>query len=182
MGVSAVIIEDKVGLKKNSLFGVEADQIQDDIESFCYKIHEAKRVQATDDFMVIARIESLILGKGLDDALNRAKAYLAGGADGIMIHSCQKTPDEVFAFCDEYNKNENRMPLVAVPSTYNSVTERELADHGVNIVIYANHLLRSAYPAMVSAASLILEHERSLEAEQLMMPSREIIEMIPVCK
>lgn len=182
MGVSAVIIEDKVGLKRNSLFGVEADQIQDDIESFCHKIHEAKRVQATDDFMVIARIESLILGKGMDDALNRAKSYLAGGADGIMIHSCQKTPDEVFAFCDEYNKIKNRMPLVAVPSTYNCVTESQLADHGVNIVIYANHLLRSAYPAMVAAASLILKHERSLEAEQLMMSSREIIEMIPVCK
>lgn len=179
LGVSAVIIEDKTGLKKNSLFGTDVDQTQDSIENFCLKIHAGKKAQATSDFMIIARIESLILGKGLEDALKRADAYIKAGADGIMIHSREKTPDEIFAFCDAYKKFQNRVPLVVVPSSYNKVTEEELAERGVNIVIYANQLLRSAYPAMVRTAKLILENHRSSEADSQMMSINEILELIP---
>jgi len=178
-GISATIVEDKIGLKKNSLFGTEVSQTQDSIEGFCHKIMKGKNAQTTDDFMIIARVESLILGKGLDDAMIRARAYLEAGADGIMIHSRQKTPDEVFAFCKMYNQLENRKPLVAVPSTYNKVTEEELAKHGVNIVIYANQLLRSAYPAMLNTAKSILQHHRSAECDSHMMPIKEILELIP---
>lgn len=179
LGVSAVIIEDKTGLKKNSLFGTDVDQTQDSIENFCLKIHAGKKAQATSDFMIIARIESLILGKGLEDALKRADAYIKAGADGIMIHSREKTPDEIFAFCDAYKKFQNRVPLVVVPSSYNKVTEEELAERGVNIVIYANQLLRSAYPAMVKTAKMILENHRSSEADSQMMSINEILELIP---
>lgn len=179
LGISAVIIEDKTGLKKNSLFGTEVEQTQDSIENFCDKIQAGKNAQATRDFMIIARIESLILGMGVQDALTRAKAYLEAGADGIMIHSRQKTPDEVFSFCDEYNRFENRKPLIAVPSSYNKVTEDVLVEHGVNIVIYANHLLRSAYPAMVKTAKSILQHSRSAEADDQMMTLKEVLELIP---
>ncbi|MEX1221999.1 MAG: phosphoenolpyruvate mutase [Idiomarina sp.] len=179
LGVSAVIIEDKTGLKKNSLFGTEVDQTQDSIENFCAKIQAGKGAQATRDFMIIARIESLILGKGVDDAVTRAEAFLDAGADGIMIHSREKEPTEVFEFCARYNKLENRKPLVAVPSSYNKVTEQELIDNGVNIVIYANQLLRSAYPAMMKTAQSILQHGRSAEVDADMMPIKEILELIP---
>ncbi|WP_213994621.1 phosphoenolpyruvate mutase, partial [Arsukibacterium sp.] len=179
LGVSAVIIEDKTGLKKNSLFGTEVDQTQDSIENFCAKIQAGKSAQATRDFMIIARIESLILGKGVDDAVKRAEAFLDAGADGIMIHSREKEPTEVFEFCARYNKLENRKPLVAVPSSYNKVTEQELIDNGVNIVIYANQLLRSAYPAMMKTAQSILQHGRSAEVDADMMPIKEILELIP---
>jgi phosphoenolpyruvate phosphomutase len=179
LGISAVIIEDKTGLKKNSLFGTDVEQTQDTIDNFCYKIQMGKKAQATQHFMIIARIESLILGKGIDDALNRAKAYLDAGADGIMIHSRNKNPDEIFDFCLQYNRFENRKTLVAVPSSYNMVTEEQLTEYGVNIVIYANHLLRSAYPAMVATAKSILQHHRSSEADSQMMPIREVLELIP---
>mgnify|MGYP002153789738 CR=1 FL=1 len=179
LGVSAVIIEDKTGLKKNSLFGTDVMQTQEDVESFYYKIREGKNAQATEEFMIIARIESLILEKGIDDAVQRAKAYLEAGADGIMIHSRSKTPDEVFEFCNIYNMFENRKPLFVVPSSYNKTTEEELAAHGVNVVIYANQLLRSAYPAMVETARIILENGRSYEADSRMMPIDEILELIP---
>jgi len=179
LGISAVIIEDKTGLKKNSLFGTDVEQVQDSIENFTHKIQVGKKAQATGDFMIIARIESLILDKGIKDAMTRARAYLEAGADGIMIHSRQKTPDEVFAFCHEYNRLENRQPLVVVPSSYNQVTEAELIKYGVNIVIYANHLLRSAYPAMLKTAKSILEFERSAEADPCMMSIKDILELIP---
>ena len=182
LGISAVIIEDKTGLKKNSLFGTDVAQTQDTIDNFCYKIKEGKKAQTTEDFMIIARIESLIMGKGVDDAFTRAKAYLEAGADGIMIHSREKTPDEIFEFCKLYNKLENRKPLVAVPSSYNKVTEEELQANGVNIVIYANHLLRSAYPAMVGTAKSILEHRRSAECDTKMLSIKEILELIPGTK
>lgn len=178
LGVSAIIIEDKTGLKKNSLFGTEVAQTQDSIEGFCHKIQMGKQAQTTRDFMLIARIESLILDQGLEDAITRAKAYIQAGADGIMIHSRRKTPDEVFEFCRLYNQLENRKPLVAVPSSYNSVTEDELQAQGVNIVIYANHLLRSAYPAMVNTAKNILCHQCSVNAQGL-MPIKDILELIP---
>lgn len=179
LGVSAIIIEDKVGLKKNSLFGTDVEQTQDSIENFQAKIRAGKKAQVTDDFMIIARIESLILKAGLDDAIKRAKAYIEAGADGIMIHSKEKKPDEILAFCREYNKFENRVPLVAVPTSYNSIKEDELAAAGVNMVIYANHLIRSAYPAMVKTAESILLNERSLEAEKYTMPIKEILTLIP---
>lgn len=179
LGVSAVIIEDKVGLKKNSLFGTDVKQNQDTPENFSYKISAGKRSQITKDFMIIARVESLILGKGVDDALMRAKAYIEAGADGIMIHSKEKKPDEILKFCEGYRKFETRVPLVAVPSSYNAITEKELTDAGVNIVIYANQLLRSAYPAMLETAKSILENERSYEADSKMMPISEILNLIP---
>ena len=179
LGVSAVIIEDKKGLKRNSLFGTGAGQVQDTIEDFAFKISSGKKAQVTDDFMIIARIESLILKAGMDDALARAQGYIAAGANGIMIHSKEKTADEVLTFCKEYAKFTDRVPLVVVPSTYSHTTESELKEAGVSIVIYANQLLRSAYPAMVQVAESILRHGRASEAEELCMPIKEIISLIP---
>lgn len=182
LGVSAVIIEDKTGLKKNSLFGTDVEQTQDDINSFSKKIEAGKKVQTTNEFMIIARIESLILNKGVNDAIERAKAYLAAGADGIMIHSREKEPTEIFEFCKLYNQLPNRKYLVAVPSSYNKVTERELQEHGVSIVIYANHLLRSAYPAMLNTAQSILKNGRSFECDNNLMPISDILNLIPGTK
>ena len=179
LGVSAVIIEDKTGLKKNSLFGNEVSQTQDSIENFSDKISAAKKVQVTDDFMVIARIESLILEAGMDDAIMRANAFLQAGADGIMIHSRQKDPAEVLEFCRQYSEIPNRKTLVVVPSSYNSITEDELEKAGANVVIYANQLLRSAFPAMQSTAQSILKHSRSLECDESMLSIKEILNLIP---
>jgi phosphoenolpyruvate mutase len=178
-GVSAVIIEDKVGLKKNSLLGTEVQQKQDTIENFSQKISLGKKAQITDDFMIIARVESLILKIGMADALKRARAYIAAGADGIMIHSKEKTPREILEFCDEYKKFDQKVPLVVVPSTYNGIMETELINAGVRIVIYANQLLRSAYPAMVKTAESILQHQRALECDEMCMPIKEILTLIP---
>ena len=178
MGVSAVIIEDKKGLKKNSLFGTEVEQTQDSIEAFSAKIAAGKRAQLTDDFMIIARIESLILEKGMEDALARADAFVKAGADGIMIHSRKKDPAEIFAFCDKFRETDKKTPLVVVPTSFNSVTEDELASHGVNIVIYANQLTRSAFPAMRSTAEEILKNHRALEVDSRLMPFKEIITLI----
>lgn len=179
LGVSAVIIEDKVGLKKNSLFGVEGGQSQDSIENFTSKIVAGKRARITDDFMIIARIESLILKAGQDDAIERAAAYIDAGADGIMIHSKEKTPDEIFEFCKRYMKFSKTVPLVVVPTSYCQVTEKQLSDHGVNVVIYANHMLRSAYPAMLRTAKTILSNGRAREVDELCMPIKDIITLIP---
>jgi phosphoenolpyruvate phosphomutase len=179
LGVSAVIIEDKTGLKKNSLLGNEVDQSQDSIEAFSNKINIGKKSQLTEDFLLIARIESLILGKGVEDALIRAEAFIEAGADGIMIHSRMKDPDEIFNFIKRYNKLRIRKPLVCVPSSYNQVLESELSDRGVNIVIYANHLLRSAYPAMMNTALSILEKGRSLECDSSLLSIKEILDLIP---
>ena len=179
LGCSAVIIEDKVGLKRNSLFGTDARQEQDTVEAFSAKIGAGKQAQVGDEFMVIARIESLIAGAGQEDALRRAEAYIAAGADGVMIHSARRDPDEIFAFLDAYRGFARRVPLVVVPSTYNGVTEDELADRGANVVIYANHLIRSAYPAMWRTAESILEHGRSLEADELMLPIAEALRLVP---
>lgn len=180
LGVSAVIIEDKTGLKRNSLLGTDVPQTQDSIDAFCFRISEGKRAQVTDDFMIVARIESLVLGKGLADAVERARAYVAAGADGIMIHSRQKSPDEVFEFCRRYAELDPRPPLVAVPSSYNTTYEADLAAAGVGIVIYANQLLRSAYPAMLRTARSILANGRSAEADAEMMPIDEIVSLIPM--
>ncbi|MEQ3652183.1 MAG: phosphoenolpyruvate mutase [Glaciecola sp.] len=182
LGVSAVIIEDKTGLKKNSLFGTDVEQTQDSIENFSLKIQAGKRAQATDDFMIIARIESLICGQGIDHAIERAEAFLEAGADGIMIHSREKSPDEILTFCEKYAALPNKKYLIAVPSSYNSIYESELQAAGVNVVIYANQLLRSAYPAMVSTAQSILQHGRSAEVDKNMMPIKQILELIPGTK
>ena len=179
LGVSAAIIEDKTGLKKNSLFGTEVDQTQDNIENFCLKIQAGRAARVTNDFMIVARIESLILGKGMDDAIARAEAYIGAGADGILIHSREKTPDEIFEFCDLYSKFEERVPLFVVPTSYNKVTEAELEARGVNVVIYANHLIRAAYPAMIDVAKTILENRRSAEADSQLMSIKDVIELIP---
>lgn len=180
LGVSAVIIEDKIGLKSNSLFSnAHENQTQDSIEEFSHKISSGKKAQVGSDFMIVARIESLILNKGMNDALKRAKAYIEAGADAIMIHSKEKTPDEIFTFCKEYKKFKRKVPIVVVPSTYSSVTEAELVEHGVKIVIYANHLLRSAYPAMVKTAENILENNGCGDAEKICMPIKEILTLIP---
>ena len=178
MGVSAVIIEDKTGLKKNSLFGTEVEQTQDTIEHFTEKISAGKNAQLTDDFMIIARIESLILEKGMEDALTRAKAYVAAGADGIMIHSRKKTPDEILEFCDLFREADSTTPIIVVPTSYNTITEEELIKHGVNIVIYANQLTRSAFPAMVNTAKDILKYHRSKEVDSRLMPINDIISLI----
>ena len=178
MGVSAVIIEDKKGLKKNSLFGTEVEQTQATIEEFSAKIAAGKKAQLTDDFMIIARIESLILERGMEDALERAAAFVAAGADGIMIHSRRKEPDEILAFCDKFRKEDKETPLVVVPSSFNTITEEELARHGVNIVIYANQLTRSAFPAMRSTAEEILRCHRAKEVDDRLLPIKEIITLI----
>ena len=182
LGISAIIIEDKVGLKKNSLFGTAVKQEQDTIEGFCAKIRTGKQAQITEDFMIIARIESLIAGKGIDDAMQRALAYIEAGADGIMIHSKEKSGEDIKQFCKALREKNASIPIVVVPTTYNHITEDELSSWGVNIVIYANHLLRAAYPAMVNCAKSILEHGRSLEANDLCMPIKEILELIPGTK
>lgn len=180
LGVSAVIIEDKIGAKRNSLFGTEVQQNQDEIENFCSKISEGKKAQVSSDFMIIARIESLILKEGMENALKRAKAYIGAGADGIMIHSKEKDGKEIIEFCNKFQKFQNRVPLIVVPSTYHHMTENELQDLGVNVVIYANHLLRAAYPTMVNTAKSILEHGRAKEAsEKYCMPIKDIITLIP---
>ena len=182
-GISAVIIEDKVGLKKNSLFGTAARQEQDSIEHFCQKIRAGKNAQVTKDFMIIARCESLIAGKPVDDALERCCAYVEqGGADGIMIHSKEKSGDDIRDFCLRFRERHPHVPIVAVPTTYNHLTEEQLADWGIKVVIYANHMLRAAYPAMVNVATSILEHHRSLEANPLCMPIKQILELIPGTK
>ena len=178
MGVSAVIIEDKKGLKKNSLFGTEVKQTQATIEEFSEKIRAGKEAQLTDDFMIIARIESLILEQGMEDALARAKAFVAAGADGIMIHSRKKDPAEILEFCDKFREFDKKTPIVVVPTSFNSVTEDELASHGVNIVIYANQLTRSAFPAMQKTAESLLRNHRALEVDSELMPFKEIITLI----
>ncbi len=178
MGVSAVIIEDKTGLKRNSLFGTEVSQTQDSIEHFCEKIAAGKRTQLTDAFMIIARIESLILEQGMEDALARARAYVGAGADGIMIHSRRKDPAEILTFCDLFRQEDPDTPIVVVPTSFNSVTEEELTAHGVNIVIYANQLTRSAFPAMQQTAVDILRYHRAQEVDQRLMPISEILTLI----
>lgn len=183
LGVSAVIIEDKVGLKQNSLFGTDAVQTQDSIEGFCSKIQAGKEAQVTRDFMIIARCESLIAGKPVEDALERCHAYVAAGADGIMIHSKNKEGMDIKEFCQRFREVDNHTPIVAVPTTYGQFTEAELAEWGINIVIYANHMLRSAYPAMVKCAERILETTRCQEAsEEYCMPIKQILNLIPGTK
>ncbi len=179
IGVSAVIIEDKTGLKKNSLFGTEVEQTQDTIEGFCEKIRAGKQALRTKDFMLIARIESLILEQGMDDALERAESYIKAGVDGIMIHSRRESPDEIFEFCDKLRLINKTIPIVVVPTSFNKTYESELAAHGVDIIIYANQLTRSAFPAMRDVAETILKSGRAFEADSKCLSIKEIINLIP---
>jgi phosphoenolpyruvate phosphomutase / 2-hydroxyethylphosphonate cytidylyltransferase len=181
-GISAVIIEDKTGLKKNSLFGTSVPQTQDSIENFSDKIKAGKNAQVTDDFMIIARLESLILGKSVADALERADAYIIAGADAVMIHSKEKSGEEIKEFCIKFRKKNKNTPIVVVPSTYNHITENEFIEWGVNIVIYANHMLRASYPAMMDVAKSILTNGRSSDVNDRCMPIKEILELIPGTK
>lgn len=181
-GISAIIIEDKVGLKKNSLFGTDAIQTQDTIEGFCAKIKAGKEAQVTQDFMIIARIESLIAGKPMSDALERAYAYVEAGADGIMIHSKNKSGEDIKEFCLTFRQRYAHVPIIVVPTTYDHIHESELRKWGVNVVIYANHMLRAAYPAMMRVACTILENGRAQEVRDLCMPIKEILELIPGTK
>ncbi len=179
MGVSMIIIEDKTGLKKNSLFGTEVKQTQDSIENFCATIAAGKKAQKTHDFMICARIESLILEQGMDDALTRAFAYVGAGADAIMIHSRKKDPAEIFEFVEKFRAKDTITPIVVVPTSFNTVTEDEFKARGVNVVIYANQLTRTGFPAMQKAARTILEHHRAKECDDMCMPIKEIITLIP---
>ncbi|MBP5268459.1 MAG: phosphoenolpyruvate mutase [Ruminococcus sp.] len=179
MGVSMVVIEDKTGLKKNSLFGNEVVQTQADIKDFCAKINAGKRAQKTSDFMICGRIESLILEKGVEDALERAFAYTEAGADAIMIHSRKKDPAEVFEFVEKFRAQDADTPIVVVPTAFDSVTEEEFKARGVNVVIYANQLTRSSFPAMKKAAEMILKNHRAQECDDICMPFGEIIRLIP---
>jgi phosphoenolpyruvate phosphomutase len=182
LGISAIIMEDKTGLKRNSLLGKKSLQVQEEINLFCEKIKVIKLNQINKDFMVIARIESLILEKGMRDAISRARAYTNSGADGIMIHSRKKNPKEIFEFANKYRRDFKNIPLVCVPTSYNSVREDELVKHGFNIVIYANHLFRAAYPAMQKTVNSILKNGRSKEADRDLMKIKEILELIPGTK
>ena len=183
LGVSAIIIEDKKGLKKNSLFGTDVPQTQDSIENFSSKINAGKKSQISDEFMIIARLESLILGFDVSHALERANAYVKAGADAVMIHSKEKSGDDIKTFCLKFREIDSITPIVVVPSTYNHVTENDFINYGANIVIYANHMLRSAYPAMNETAKLILKNGRSLEAaDKNCMSIKEILELIPGTK
>ena len=179
MGVSMVIIEDKTGLKKNSLFGTEVEQTQDSIENFCEKIRAGKAAQRSADFMICARIESLILERGMEDALERAKAFAGAGADAIMIHSRKSDPSEIFEFVRRFRETDKQTYLVVVPTSFNSVTEEEFREIGVNVVIYANQLIRAAFPAMQKVARMILENHRAQEADSMLMSIKEIIRLIP---
>ena len=178
LGASAVIMEDKIGLKKNSLFKNQSDTKQDKPELFAKKIKQICKSRKNNDFMVIARIESFIVGKGLKDALKRAEIYSKAGADAILIHSKEKTPAEIFSFAREFKKSKNFIPLVAVPSTYSKVYEKDLIRNGFKLVIYANQLLRAAYPAMQFTARKILENSRAFEIEKKIIPIKEIINLI----
>jgi phosphoenolpyruvate phosphomutase len=178
-GISAVIIEDKIGLKRNSLYGNEVIQNLDDPINFSEKIKAGLEAKTNDNFMIIARIESLIVDAGMSDALNRAQIYLDAGADGIMIHSRNTKPDEIFEFATEYKKWNTNKPLVLVPTTFNSVIEEDLAEKGARIIIHANHLLRASYPAMVKVAEKILQNGRTLEADSDLMSIKEILNLVP---
>jgi len=179
LGISAVIVEDKEGLKKNSLLGTSVPQLQASVDDFCHKIKAAVEAKSSADFMFIARIESFILQQGMEDALLRAKAYVGAGADGIMIHSRASSPDEVIAFARHFRDWDDSTPLVCVPTTYNSVSEQSLENSGFNIVIYANHLLRASYPAMMKTAESILKHSRSAEVDESLTSISEILSLVP---
>jgi phosphoenolpyruvate phosphomutase len=178
VGVSAIVLEDKIGLKKNSLFKSQVGVKQDSIENFCMKLKKAKESKISDDLFIVARIESFILGKGLKDAMRRAEAYSRSGADAIVIHSKEKYPNQIFSFSKNFIKSKFYKPLVAIPSTYSKTYESQLINNGFKIVIYANHFLRTIHPAMVNVAKMILKNQRSFEAEKKMSSINEVINLV----
>ena len=178
IGVSAIVLEDKKGLKKNSLFKNQQGVSQDSIKNFCKKIEVAKKSTISGDFLIIARIESFILGKKVSDAMKRAEAYSKSGADAILIHSKEKDPKEIFLFSKQFKKSKNFKPLIAVPSTYSKTYEKDLIKNGFKIVIYANHFLRSIYPSLKKVAKSILKNGRAFEIEKDLSPVNEIINLI----
>jgi phosphoenolpyruvate phosphomutase len=178
IGVSAIVIEDKIGLKKNSLYKNQSGINQDNIKNFCKKLKKAKESKISDDLFIVARIESFILGKGLKDATQRAEAYSRAGADAILIHSKEKNADQIFSFSKNFLKSKFAKPLIAVPSTYSKIYERELIKNGFKIVIYANHFLRAIHPAMVNVASEILKNQRSFEAEKKMSTINKVLNIV----
>ena len=182
LGISAIIIEDKTGLKKNSLFGTVVPQTRDTIEDFSHKIRTGKNSQVTDEFMIIARIESFILGDTLEDAIERAHAYIDAGADGIMIHSKDKSGEDIKSFCVKFRKTNKTTPIILVPSSYNHIKEEELIAWGANVVIYANHLLRASFPSMQNVAQTILKNKRTSELDGTCMSIKDILELIPGTK
>ena len=182
LGISAIIIEDKKGLKKNSLFGTSVPQTREKIEDFCHKIKMGKSAQITDDFMIIARIESFILGDTLEDALERADAYVEAGADGVMIHSKDTSGEDIKSFCMKFREKNTTTPIIVVPSSYNHIKEDELMNWGANVVIYANHLLRASFPSMQNVAETILKNKRTSELDDTCMSIKEILELIPGTK
>ena len=182
LGISAVIIEDKTGLKKNSLLKDTSKQIQEDKNKFSEKISAGQKGKISDEFMIIARIESLILGKGMNDAIGRAKKYVGAGADGIMIHSKKDNPKEIFEFAKKFRSNFKDIPLVSVPTSYNRVNEDDLSKNGFNVVIYANQLLRASYPAMQNVINKILKYGRSKEVDKELISVKKILELIPGTK
>ncbi|WGK68720.1 phosphoenolpyruvate mutase [Candidatus Haliotispira prima] len=179
VGISAVIVEDKTGLKKNSLLGNEVSQKQDSIEGFCTKIQAGLKARINPEFMIVTRIESLILDAGMDDAIARAEAYIGAGADAVMIHSRHKNPAEVYEFCARFHRLSKTVPLIVVPTSYDEVYEHELIDHGINVCIYANHMLRSAYPAMWDVAHKILKHGRACEVREQCLSIKDILKLVP---
>ena len=178
VGISAVVIEDKVGLKRNSLFKKQVGVKQDSIENFCTKLKRAKEAKISDDLFIVARIESFILGKDLKDAMRRAEAYSQAGADAILIHSKEKYPNQIFSFSKNFSKSKFFKPLIAVPSTYSRTYEHELINNGFKVVIYANHFLRAIYPAILNVAKMILKNQRSFEAEKKISSINEVINLI----
>ncbi len=182
LGISAIIVEDKTGLKKNSLFGTAVPQTRDTIEDFTHKIRSGKNAQITDDFMIISRIESFILGDTLEDALTRAEAYVNAGTDGVMIHSKEKSGEDIKSFCLKFRKNNKTTPIIVVPSSYNHIKEGELIEWGANVVIYANHLLRASFPSMQNVAKTILINKRTSELDNICMSIKDILELIPGTK
>jgi len=178
IGVSAIVLEDKIGLKKNSLFKSQEKAKQDSIENFCIKLKKARESKISDDLFIVARIESFILGKDLKDAMRRAEAYSRSGADAILIHSKEKHPNQIFSFSKNFTKSKFLKPLIAIPSTYSKTYESELINNGFKIVIYANHFLRAIHPAMVNVAKMILKNQRSFEAEKKMSSIKEVINLI----
>ena len=179
IGVSAMIMEDKVGNKRNSLYGSSVVQKQASISSFSKKLRKAKEIKISDDFMIFARIESFILGSGLQDALKIAESYIKAGADGIMIHSNKKSSHEIIKFSKEYQKFRIRVPLLVVPTSYNKIEEKNLIKNNINVVVYANHLIRAAYPAMNNAALSILKNQRSYELDNKILSIKDILHLIP---
>ena len=178
VGISAVVIEDKVGLKRNSLFKKQVGVKQDSIENFCTKLKRAKEAKISDDLFIVARIESFILGKDLKDAMRRAEAYSQAGADAILIHSKEKYPNQIFSFSKNFSKSKFFKPLIAVPSTYSRTYEHELINNGFKVVIYANHFLRAIHPAILNVAKMILKNQRSFEAEKKISSINEVINLI----